>query len=73
MSTKENLNKMNIYYLRVLGSSLIFETEVRAQGMTWSQSGLYEFWIADENHKRIGVAYYPIERTIIDSVDYDVD
>lgn len=64
---------MNIYYLRVLGSSLIFETEVMAKGFSWSESGVYEFWTTDENNIKIGVAYYPIDRTVIESVDYNVE
>jgi len=63
---------MNIYYLRVLGSSIIYETQVKAKGVAWSDSGLYEFWASDENDLRQAVAYYPIERTVIESIDYDV-
>ena len=64
---------MNIYYLRVLGSSLIFETQVKANGVAWSESGLYEFWTINENGQRVGVAYYPVDRTVIESIDYGVE
>lgn len=64
---------MNIYYLRVLGSSLIFETQVKAKGIAWSESGLYEFWTINENGLREGVAYYPVDRTVVESIEYGVE
>lgn len=64
---------MNNYYLRVIaGTSTIFDITVTANGFTWSESGVYEFWQVDENGKRFGVAYYPVDKTIIESIDYNL-
>lgn len=65
---------MNIYYLRLItGTSTLLDAEVKAKGVAWSESGLYEFWTIDDDGKRIGVAYYPVDRTVIESIDYGVE
>ena len=64
---------MNIYYLRIItGVSTLMDVEVRATNIAWSESGLYEFWSINEDGKRQAVAYYPVDRTIIESIDYNV-
>lgn len=65
---------MNIYYLRIItGVSTMLDVEVRANGLAWSDSGLYEFWAFNESGNKIGVAYYPIDTTIIESIEYNID
>ena len=65
---------MNIYYLRIItGTSTLLDAEVKANAIAWSESGLYEFWTTDENGKRKAVAYYPVDRTIIESIEYGVE
>jgi len=65
---------MNIYYLRLItGASNMIDSEVKAKGVAWSESGLYEFWTINENDQRVGVAYYPVDRTIIESIEYGVE
>lgn len=64
---------MNIYYLRVLGSGIIFETEVKADDVSWSEAGMYVFSRINENSIPERIAFYPVERTVIESIDYNVD
>ena len=46
---------------------------LEAQGVSWSDSGLYEFWSTDENGMRRAVAYFPVSRTLIDTIEYDIE
>jgi hypothetical protein len=65
---------MNHYYLRVIaGSSTILDVTVIADGVTYSNTGAYVFWIFNENGGRIDVAYYPVEHTIIESIEYGME
>ena len=65
---------MNNYYLRVIaGASTIIDVTVIADGVTYSDSGVYQFWQKDDNDRIFTVANYPIERTIIESIEYGVE
>lgn len=64
---------MNIYYLRVLGSNIIFETEVKADDLSWSEAGMYVFTKLNEHSIPEKIAFYPVDRTVIESVEYNVE
>lgn len=64
---------MNIYYLRVLGSGVIFETEIKADKVSWSEAGMYVFSKLNKNSISEKIAFYPVDRTIIEGIDYNVD
>jgi hypothetical protein len=63
---------MNIYYLEIIGVNMHDERKIEAEGVSWSESGLYEFWSTDENGRRRAVAYFPVGRTIINKIEYDI-
>ena len=63
---------MNIYYLEIIGVDKHIERKIEAEGVSWSESGLYEFWSTDENGRRRVVAYFPVSRTIINKIEYDI-
>lgn len=46
---------------------------INADGMMYSQSGVYEFWKTNDNGKRITIACFPINRTIIEYIQYDIN
>ena len=62
---------MNIYHIEVISSSVRTKRDVEAEGISWSDSGLYEFWKTNEDGKRIAVAQYPVSKTIIESIEYN--
>jgi sugar lactone lactonase YvrE len=65
---------MNRYYIEVISSSQKVKRVVEANGMAWSESGLYEFWVMDNTTgRRIAVAYYPVNRTIVEQIEYNID
>lgn len=64
---------MKRYYLTVLGHK---EYTIECDGVRFSHSGVYEFWKYKEENdngeliKRvIDIAYYPINRTIINKIE----
>ena len=64
---------MNRYHILVITGSPFYQMRVEANGIAWSDSGLYEFWRRDENGKQYSVAYYPVNRTIIEHIEYGID
>jgi hypothetical protein len=65
---------MNRYHIELISSSQKIKRTVEADGMAWSDSGLYEFWIYDEEKgSRVGVAYYPVNRTIVENIEYNIN
>ena len=68
MITNQKIN-MRSYHIEIIherGSATCLEDrEIRAESMTYSDSGCYVFWL---NEKPF--AYYPISRTIINSIEY---
>jgi hypothetical protein len=63
---------MNSYYLEVLNSGETIKAKVDADILGWSEAGLYEFVKYDANRQRQVVAYYPVSKTIISKIEYDV-
>ncbi len=62
---------MNNYYLRVIvGASTTFDVTIVADGFSMHDCGVYQFWQKDDNDRIFTVANYPIERTIIESIEY---
>ena len=64
---------MNRYHIEVISSSVRSTRTVEADGISWSDSGLYEFWKRNEQGKAIGIAYYPVSKTIIDSIEFNIE
>lgn len=60
------MKKYNIIVLT--GSELVKHTIV-ADGMMYSQSGVYEFWILNEKGSRVTTACFPVNRTIIEKIE----
>lgn len=63
---------MNRYHILIITGAPFYQMRVEANGISWSDSGLYEFWKMDENGRRIAIAYYPVNKTIIESIDYNI-
>ena len=49
-----------------------YEISILANGHSYSEAGCYYFYLLDEENRRQDIAYYPIERTVIESIEYDV-
>lgn len=64
---------MNRYHIEVVSSSVRSKRTVEADGISWSESGLYEFWKRNENGKTSPVAYYPVCKTIIDNIEFNIE
>jgi hypothetical protein len=64
---------MNRYHILVTAGTPYVNHKVEANGIGWSDSGLYEFWRVDENGRRYSVAFYPVNRTIIENIEYGID
>lgn len=64
---------MNRYHILVITGSPFYQMRVEAHGIGWSDAGLYEFWRMDENGRRYNVAYYPVNKTIIEHIEYGID
>ena len=67
---------MKRYKLKVLtgvGMYGHYEISVLAHGFSYSEAGCYYFYELDSERRRTDVAYYPIQKTIIESIDYDVE
>ncbi len=64
---------MNRYHILVITGLPYTKHKVEANGIGWSDAGLYEFWRMDENGKRHNVAYYPVYKTIIEHIEYGID
>ena len=65
---------MNRYHIEVINSSQKIKRGVEADGMAWSDAGLYEFWIYDDKtNSRVGVAYFPVNRTIVEKIEYNIN
>lgn len=65
---------MNRYHILIITGVQSYNShKVEANGISWSDSGLYEFWKFDKDGRRIGVAYYPVSKTIIESIDYNIN
>ena len=63
---------MNRYHLEVISSSVRSKRTVEADLVGWSDAGLYEF-VKLVNGRRQIVAYYPVSKTIIDDIEYDIE
>ena len=63
---------MNRYHIEVIMNDKKFTRVIEAEGISWSDSGLYEFWKTNENGRKNAVAYLPVSRTIIDTIEYDI-
>lgn len=59
---------MNRYYIEVINSNKQQKRVIEADGLSWSDAGLYEF-IVFENGIRKPIAYYPVSRTIIEKIE----
>ena len=67
---------MNKYHTKILVSGLEGTTTkkvIEANGMAWSDAGLYEFWKFNTKGEREPSAYYPVNRTIIEKIEYNAD
>jgi len=65
---------MNRYLIEVINSTQRIKRTIDANGMAWSDSGLYEFWVMDEaTGRKIAIAYYPVNRTIVENIEYNID
>jgi hypothetical protein len=63
---------MNIYHLKVLNGAETFYVDVHADLLSWSEAGLYEFTTySPDTNKSQKIAYYPVQNTIIQSIEYD--
>lgn len=65
---------MKRYKLKVLtgvGMYGLYEISILANGHSYSEAGCYYFYLLDEENRRQDIAYYPIERTVIESIEYD--
>jgi hypothetical protein len=68
------MKKMKRYKLKVLtgvGMYGHYEISILANGHSYSEAGCYYFYTLDEDRRRTDLAYYPIEKTIIESIEYD--
>ena len=63
---------MNRYYIEVINSNKQQKREIIADGISWSDAGLYEFW-KTEVGRRIPIAYYPVSRTVIEKIEYNIN
>jgi hypothetical protein len=46
--------------------------DVHADLLSWSEAGLYEFTTySHDTNKSQKIAYYPVQNTIIQSIEYD--
>ena len=64
---------MNRYHIEVISNWVQSKRTVEADGISWSDSGLYEFWKRNVQGKAIGVAYYPVSKTIIDNIEFNIE
>ncbi len=53
---------MNRYHIEVISNSVRTRRAVDADGISWSESGLYEFWKRNDNGK-----------TIIDNIEFNIE
>jgi thiamine biosynthesis lipoprotein ApbE len=62
---------MKKYHITVIGyyqsSDTTHQTIIECDGMSYSTSGVYEFWIGKDS--KIPIAYYPIRQTIITKIE----
>jgi hypothetical protein len=63
---------MNIYHLKILNGADTFYVDVHASLLSWSEAGLYEFTLISPDNVPQKIAYYPVNNTIIQSIEYDV-
>jgi hypothetical protein len=63
---------MNTYHILVIAGTSYMNRKVEANGVGWSDAGLYEFWIMNADGTRYNVAYYPVNKTIIESIEYNI-
>ena len=63
---------MNTYHLKVIIGNNIQQQSINADIVGWSDAGLYEFVSLSSGARRV-VAYYPVNSTIIETIEYDVD
>ena len=60
---------MKKYHILVITGVQAYNSHVvQADSVSWSDAGLYEFVIFD-NGIRKAVAYYPVNRTIIEKIE----
>ena len=64
---------MNRYHILVITGQSYINRKVEADGIAWSESGLYEFWKRNEQGKTVGIAYYPVSKTIIDNIEFNIE
>jgi hypothetical protein len=58
------------YHINIAGSS--FYEEIICDDATSSSSGFYTFYNVDSEGSRTDIAYYPIDRTIVTKIEYNV-
>ena len=60
---------MKKYHITVIGyyQDTTYQTIIECDGMSYSTSGVYEFWIGKDS--KIPIAYYPIRQTIITKIE----
>jgi hypothetical protein len=64
---------MNRYHIQVITGESYMNRKVEADGVSWSDAGLYEFWVKTEKGFNKGVAYYPVNRTIIENIEFNIE
>ena len=64
---------MNIYYLEIIGASKNAERKIEADDLSWSEAGLYVFTRLNENGLPERFGFYPVDRTIIKNVEYNIN
>jgi hypothetical protein len=64
---------MNRYNILIITGAPYTKHTVEATNIAWSESGLYEFWKFNDDGKKEAVAYYPVDRTIIESIEYNIN
>lgn len=62
---------MNKYHLKVLGEET-YNVNVFAEGFSYSEAGCYCFYERNDQG-RLPIAYYPIAKTIIESIEYNIE
>jgi hypothetical protein len=64
---------MNRYNLKVLTGNGTYDVSILAHGFIYAEAGCYYFYERDAENRKTEVAYYPIQKTIIESIDYDAE
>lgn len=68
---------MNKYHIEIIAGKNIYKREVVCDGYDYGSTGTYYFYkIVESNSsitKRQVIAHYPIDRTIIANIEYDIN